>query len=213
MSDQRVLCISRRCVENRQRFTPWRSAGWLFRAAEAGMRWLPRSEAEASDEFIQPIPCALVLGEDDGYYVFRRVKEGRADLSARLSLVVGGHIDWEAEASEFPDLVRSTLTREISEELCAEAPTSITPIGLVVDHTSVESSRHVGVVHEVVIEGPIRPLATEEFSVWSSYIGRPYSTSELSAHRGELDPWSAIIFGDYLAPSYALDIGAQPRLL
>ena len=213
MSEQQVLCLARWCVEDRQRFTPWRAADWLFRAAESGMRWLPRSEAEVSDEFIQPIPCALVLGEDDGYYVFRRVKEGRADLSARLSLIVGGHIDWEVEAPEFPDLVRSTLTREISEELRAEAPTSITPIGLVVDHTSVESSRHVGIVHEVVIEGPIRPLATEEFSVSSLYIGRPYSTSQLSAHRGELDPWSTIIFGDYLVPSYALDIGAQPRLL
>lgn len=213
MSEQQVLCITRRCVEERQRFTPWRSADWLFQAAESGMCWLSRSEAEASNEFIQPIPCALVLGENDGYYVFRRVKEGRADLSARLSLVVGGHIDWMADAPEFPQLVRSTLTREISEELCAAAPSSITPIGLVVDHTSVESSRHVGIVHEVMIEGPIRPLATEEFSVSSSYIGRPYSTSELSARRGKLDPWSAIIFGDYLAPSYALDIGAQPRLL
>lgn len=213
MSEQQVLCVSRGCVENRRRFTPWRSSDWLFQAAEAGMRWLPRSEAEASDEFIQPIPCALVLGEQqDGYYVFRRIKEGRADLSARLSLVVGGHIDWMAGEPEFSQLVRSTLTREISEELCAGAPTSITPIGLVVDHSSVESSRHVGIVHEVVLGGRIRPLATEEFSVWSSYIGRPYSTSELSARLGKLDPWSAIIFGDYLAPAYGREVGVQARL-
>ena len=213
MSEQQVLCVARRCVEDRQRFTPWRSADWLFQAAESGMRWLPRSEAEASDEFIQPIPCALVLGEDDGYYVFRRIKEGRADLRSRLSLIVGGHIDWEADAPEFPQLVRSTLTREISEELRACQPTSVTPIGLVVDHTSVESSRHIGIVHEVVVKEPVRPLAAEEFALRSSYIGRPYSTSELSAHRAEFDPWSSIIFGDYLAPSYALEMGQQPRLL
>ena len=205
MSEQQVLCLARRCVEDRQRFTPWRAAGWLFQAAEAGMRWLPRSEAEASDEFVQPIPCALVLGEDDGYYVFRRVKEGRADLRARLSLVVGGHIDWEAEAPEFPDLVRSTLTREISEELYAEAPTSITPIGLVVDHTSLESSRHVGIVHEVVVNGPVSPVATEEFSLRSQYAGRLCSASDLSTLRTTFDPWSSIIFDDYVAPYHALD--------
>jgi len=68
-------------------------------------------------------------------------------------------------------------------------------------------------VHEVVVKEPVRPLATEEFSLRSSYIGRPYSTSELSARRTEFDPWSSIIFGDYLAPSYALEMGQQPRLL
>ena len=213
MSEQQVLCLARRCVEDQQRFTPWRSADWLFQAAESGMRWLSRSEAEASDEFIQPIPCALVLGEDDGYYVFRRVNEGRADLRSRLSLIVGGHIDWEADAPEFPQLVRSTLTREISEELRTCQLTSVTPIGLVVDHTSVESSRHIGIVHEVVVKEPVRPLAAEEFVVRSSYTKRPYSTLELSARRAKLDPWSSIIFGDYLAPSYALEMGQQPRLL
>ncbi len=213
MNEQRVLCVARWHIENRQRFTPWRSADWLFQAAESGMRWLPRSEAEVSDEFIQPIPCALVLGEDDGYYVFRRINEGRADLRSRLSLIVGGHIDWEADAPEFPQLVRSTLTREISEELRACQPASVTPIGLVVDHTSIESSRHIGIVHEVVVKEPVRPLAAEEFVVRSSYTKRPYSTLELSARRAKLDPWSSIIFGDYLAPSYALEMGQQPRLL
>lgn len=205
MSEQQVLCLTRRCVEDRRRFTPWQSAGWLFQAAEAGMRWLPRSEAEASDEFVQPIPCALVLGEDDGYYVFRRVKEGRADLSARLSLVVGGHIDWTPDARAFPQLVSWTLAREISEELSADEPTSITPIGLVLDHTSLEASRHVGIVHEVVVNGPVSPVATEEFSLRSQYAGRLCSASDLSTLRATLDPWSSIIFDDYVAPYHALD--------
>ena len=177
------------------------------------MRWLPRSEAEASDEFIQPIPCALALDEGGGYYLFLRIKERRADLRKRFSLIVGGHIDWEADAPEFPQLVRSTLTREISEELRVCQLASVTPIGLVVDHTSIESSRHVGIVHEVVFKGPVRARKAEEFSVWSKHSKHPYSISELSAHRAKLDPWSSIIFGDYLAPSYALEMGQQPRLL
>ncbi len=213
MNEQRVLCVARWHIENRQRFTPWRSADWLFQAAESEMRWLSRSEAEASDEFIQPIPCALVLDDGGGYYMFRRIKEKRADLRKRLSLIVGGHIDWAPEVPEFQDLVQSTLTREISEELRACQPTSVTPIGLVVDHTSIESSRHVGIVHEVVVEGLVRARKEEEFSIWSKYSKRPYSTSELSARRTEFDPWSSIIFGDYLAPSYALEMGQQPRLL
>ena len=213
MSEQRVLCVPRRCVENQEPFTPWGSADWLFRTAETGMRWLPRREAEASTEFIQPIPCALVVGEQKGYYVFRRINEGRADLKARLSLIVGGHIDWEADTPEFPQLVLSTLKREISEELRTDEPTSITPIGLVVDHTSLESSRHVGIVHEVVVNGSVKPLAKEEFSVRSRLIGRQHSTLALRRLRRIFDPWSAIIFCDYLAPSHPLDVGRQARLL
>ena len=215
MSEQRVLCVPRRCVENQEPFTPWRSAGWLFRAAKTEMKWLPRHEAEASAEFVQPIPCAFVVGKQEGYYVFRRINKGRADLKARLSLIVGGHIDWEADTPEFPQLVLSTLKREISEELSTDGITSIKPIGVVVDHTSLESSRHIGIVHQLVVSSLFKSLATEEFTRQSSRTGQLCSTFRLRTwHRDlEFDPWSSIIFGDYLAPSHALDPGWQPRLL
>ena len=210
MSEQRVLCVPRRCVENQQSFTPWGSADWLFRTAETGMRWLPRREAEASTEFIQPIPCALVVSEQEKYYVFRHIREVRADLKARFSLIVGGHIDWEADTPEFSQLVRSTLTREISEELDINEETSITPIGLVVDHTSLESSRHVGIVHEVIVSGSVEPSAKGEFSISAKYSGLLYSAFALRRLRrfdpwsARFDPWSAIILRDYVAQ--------QPRL-
>ena len=217
MEDQRVLCLPRSSVDNLVRFTPWESADWLFRAAQEGMRWLPRGEAETSDEFIQPIPCALVLGADKGYYVFRHVSEGRPDLRARLSLIVGGHIDWDGGMSEFPELIEATLAREIREELDAEQMGPAKPVGLVMDHASIESSRHVGFVHEVTMTGPVRPTAGEEFALSSSYAGRLCGIAELSErlsmHHDDLDPWSSIIFGDYIAPEYALDIGRQRQLL
>ena len=72
------------------------------------MTWLPRAEAEASRDFVQPIPCALVLGEHSGLHVFRRIKGGRADLSSRLTLVAGGHIESEPEVNDFSDLVSVT---------------------------------------------------------------------------------------------------------
>ena len=217
MEDQRVLCLPRSSVNNLVRFTPWESADQLFRAAKEGMRWLPRGEAEVSDEFIQPIPCALVLGANNDYYVFRHVSEGRPDLRARLSLIVGGHIDWDGDTSEFLKLVQATLIREIQEELDAEQVGPAKPVGVVVDHASIEASRHVGFVHEVTMTGPVRPTAGEEFALSSSYAGRLCAITDLSERLsrryGDLDPWSSIIFGDYIAPEYALDIGRQRQLL
>ena len=213
MSEQRVLCVPRRCVENQEPFTPWGSADWLLHAAETGMRWLPRHEAEASTEFIQPIPCALVVGEQKGYYVFRRINEGRADLKARLSLIVGGHIDWEADTPEFPQLVQSTLTREIPKNC---VPTSQPRSPQSAWSWTTHRSNHLdtsALCIEVVVNGSVKPLAKEEFSVRSRLIGRQYSTLALRRLRRIFDPWSAIIFCDYLAPSHALDVGRQARLL
>lgn len=214
MAHQRVLCIPRSCVEEAapDQFTPWESAGLLLKAATSQMTWMPRPEAETSLDYMQPIPCALVFEKPEGYFVFRRVKEGRSDLRNRISLVVGGHIDWEAEERDFSELVSSTLRREIAEELGTERITSITPIGLALDKRSVESSRHIAIVHEVSVEHTVRPIATEEFSTSSRYVGRLLSASQLRKRRWDMDPWSSIVFTDYVAPSY-LNSGRQLRLL
>ena len=213
MVEQQVLCIPRQHICDQEWFTPWESAGWFFRAAESGMLWMPRREAEVSDEFVQPIPCTLVLGADTGYHVFRRIKDGRADLRARLSLVVGGHIDWEQDTAPFKHLIATTLAREIDEELAADWTPPPKPIGLVVDHTSIDSSRHIGVLHEVLVTGSVQPLAREEFSARSAYAGKLCDIAELLAERDGFDPWSAIIFHEYIAPTHRFDVGWQRRMI
>lgn len=226
MKDQRVLCLPRAYLDDLVCFTPWETADWLFQVAQSEMRWLPRDEAEASEDFVQPIPCALVLGAHErhyvGYHVFPRVNEGRSDLRKRLSLIIGGHIDWDGDKIDFPELIKATLTRELQEELDAEQISPAKPIGLVVDHTSIESSRHIGLVHEVLMAGPVRPTAPEEFSARSKYAGQLWSVEELLSQLTRrtkrlelkrLDPWSSIIFSDYIAPEYVLDIGRQRQML
>ena len=177
------------------------------------MTWIPRHEAEKSKDLIQPIPCALVLDVNQEYYVFRRIKDGRADLRGRISLLVGGHIDWAVEDREVSSLIMATLMREIKEELGMEPASSAKPIGVVIDFSSVQSSRHIGIVHEVVVAGAMRPKAPEEFSTRSQHIGQVYTPRTLSPLRKKLDPWSMIIFGDYINPYYSLEIGQQLRLL
>lgn len=211
--EQMVLCLPRRCIANRQRFTPWAVAEGMIHAAAADMKWLPRREAEAADDLIQPIPCAVVLGEGHGYHVFRRIAGGRADLRRRISLVVGGHIDWTEGDDDILSLVRSTLFREITEELGIDPPEMATPIGIVVDFSSTQASRHIGIVHQVVIDGRATPRATEEFSVRSKYVRKLHSAQELFSIRNHLDPWSRIIFGDYVRPTDPLGFGQQLRLV
>lgn len=211
MSEQQVLCLPRVCSSDRPGFTPWDAADWLHDSADADMTWIPRAAAERSDDLVQPIPCAVIRGLAGGYYVFRRIRKGRVDLQAKISMIVGGHIDWEPGNLGFAELVQMTLLREIREELEAEEPEGTEPIGIVVDDASLQSSRHIGIIHEVVLDGTVRPIAAEEFSRHSRYAGLLCSESELKALIKQMDPWSSIVFYEHIAPMSGIEY--QPRLL
>ena len=211
---QSVLCFPRTYIAECERFTPWSSACELLQSAEQSMTWLPRTEAEVSETLIQPIPCTLVVSETQSYHVFRRIKEGRPDLRSRISLVIGGHIDHDVHEDDFSSLAMGTLMREIDEELKVEWLSSDPkPVGLVIDQSSLESSRHAAIVYELVVGGRIKPKAVEEFSIHSKYDGKPCTPNELLSLRKAFDPWSMIIFGDYINPSYSQDVGKQLSFL
>ena len=213
-NEQEILVFPRKLFPTGAGFIPWDRSSSIRDAVAETMRWLPREVAEKSDDLLQPIPCALIRNKTGEYRVLRRVKQGRADLSSKLSLVVGGHIDREPDNFSLSCLLSTTLGREIEEELGVNRSLEAKPVGLVIDHSSPFASRHVGFVHEVVIADEFKALAVEEFSARSKYSGRPYSAEGLARFfkDNEFDPWSAIIFASYIAPSYAMDLGAQSAL-
>ncbi len=210
--EQIVLCLPRSIFADWKRFTPWSRASEMIQAAGESMTWLTRSEAEASENLIQPIPCTIVLGENRSFHVFRRIADGRPDLRRRISLLVGGHIDATEHEQDILKLVESTLMREISEELGVEVPLTAKGIGVVVDRSSVLASQHVGIVHEVAIYGRTTPQATEEFFAHSRYTRRPYSPDELLEMRDKFDPWSKILLKYYVHPRKSFDIDQQAIL-
>ena len=214
-TNQEILVFPRVSLLTRERFVPWAEAGTILESVEEEMTWLLRNEAEQSADWMQPIPCAIIRNQIGEYHILRRVKQGRADLSSKLSLIVGGHIDRDPDNWRLPSLLSTTLDREIEEELGVSQSLKTKPIGLVIDHSSPFASRHVGFVHEVVIVDEFKSLAVEEFSTRSKYSGQSYSATGLSKFfkDNEFDPWSAIIFANYIAPSYSMDMGTQPEFL
>lgn len=209
---QEILVFPRAALPDCGRFVPWADAGSVIDAAADGMTWMPRAVAEQSAEWLQPIPCALIRNDQQEYRVLRRVKPGRPDLSSRISLVVGGHIDRCPDNLGLPALLDVTLEREIDEELGISSLSEVKPIGVVIDDSSGAASRHIGFVNEIVVADNFTPRAVEEFSTRSKYNGRLYAPAALSQFRKEFDPWSRIIFADYIAPSYSVDLGIQPAL-
>ena len=171
--------------------------------------WVARQDAEVSDNWIQPIPCALIRNHSQRYFTLRRIRHTRPDLRTRISLVVGGHIDAPNHDQPSPALFLETLQRELVEELRLSDIDVFQPIGIVADTTSIEASRHVAFVYEVRASRSLTSHAPEEFSRRSKLTAQFLAPKELHRLRHMLDPWSAILFEDYIAPQGALRIATQ----
>lgn len=171
--------------------------------AENGM-WMPRQEAEEAPDVVQPIPSAYVRNGDGDILLLHRVNSARKDMRSRLSLVVGGHVDYLPGAIDakldVASLFRQTLKREIQEELrMLEFRTSESCV-LVIDRSSDTASRHVAFVYEVQADSEVDVSAPEEFSSSSVLSGRYIPRTKLKVFWSELDPWSGILLLHHFKP-------------
>jgi predicted NUDIX family phosphoesterase len=195
-----ILVFPRRCLQNSDRFVPWNAAAPVILCAKANVVWLPRYEAERSKEWVQPIPCAFIRDRAHRYCILRRVRHTRTDLRDRISLIVGGHVERSCGHDSLPSLLLLTLKRELNEELGTQSFSKVRPVGLVVDSLSIKASRHIAFIYEVVVESHLTVRATEEFSLRSKFTGHFYTSGELSQFHKKFDPWSLLLFEDYINP-------------
>ena len=204
--------LPRECFRGLEGFVPWAYARSLIDSAVECVSWIPRVDAEISEQWVQPIPCAIFRDGSGRYCVFRQARQLRSDLSRRVSFVVGGHIDRSRASKSISGIFEDTVIREISEEIGVELDCPLKPIGLVIDSSSMMASRHIGFVYEATVDKEIKPLVADEFSVGSKYNGQFFSIESLSMFRSKFDPWSFILFSQYLNGGFSMDIGRQPML-
>jgi predicted NUDIX family phosphoesterase len=209
---QDILVLPKECIKAYHRFTPWENLQPLLYALESQSFWLSRQQAEEAKDLVQPIPCALIRNHKQRYCVLRRIHVGRSDLQSRIALTIGGHIDRTPDQESAVALLLATLYRELSEELGLTTVSQIQPVGLVIDTSSRNSSQHIAFVYEVVADQEVRTLAREEFSRRSKLNRKFLNPSELLRLQKEFDPWSLILFDNYLAPTYGLNLVRQLTL-
>jgi predicted NUDIX family phosphoesterase len=199
--NKEILVFPRRCIQSSDRFVPWSDAAPVILCASANVAWLPRQEAEKSKEWVQPIPCAFIRDHTHRYCILLRTRQTRADLRDRISLIVGGHVDRSFGHDSLPSLLLLTLKRELNEELGIQSLSKVRPVGLVVDSLSIKASRHIAFIYEVAVESPLTVRAAEEFALRSKFTGYFSTPEELSQFHTKFDPWSLLLFEDYINPS------------
>ena len=209
---QKILVLPRARFDGLDGFMPGAEARRLVEAAADELAWLPRAEAEASEQWVQPIPCVIFRDGSGRYCVFRQARQRRSDLSQRVSFIVGGHIDSGEDVKPLSQLFEATARREVFEETGIELDSRLHPIGLVIDSSSITASRHIGIVYEAVVDASVKSVAAGEFAVGSKYNGQFFNLESLARFRSEFDPWSFILFSQYLGGGLTTDLGRQATL-
>ena len=209
---QEILVLPMERFHGLDGFVPWPLASKLVDSADDWVSWMPRADAERSEQWVQPIPCAIFRDPGGRYCVFRQARQLRSDLSRRVSFIVGGHIDRDCGDTSVSDVFERTVKREVSEEVGVDLDSPLQPVGMVVDSSSTMASRHIGFVYEAIVDKEIKSLVADEFSIGSKFNGQFFSVESLSRFRSEFDPWSFILFSQYLGGGFSMDIGRQPTL-
>ena len=182
-------------------FTAWDRAQSFLEAAEKDGEWVTREIAERSPNLVQPIPSAMLRDDRGKYLVLTRGQTSRSDMSGKLSLVIGGHIDLDdvPQASRsIEELAAFSLRRELKEELGLEMISELTPLGITIDRGSVHASRHVGLIHLVRSGAGIMVAEDDEFNTHAALAGSFVSPDQLERLRNAFDPWSRILVKESL---------------
>ena len=209
---QEILVLPREYFHGFDGFMSWDLASKLIDSVASYVNWMPRPDAERSEQWVQPIPCAIFRDSGGRYCVFRQARQKRRDLSHRYSFVVGGHIDSGRDSDNIREIFEETVKREVSEEIRVKLDCQLRPIGMVADFSSIMASRHIGFVYEAVIDQKLKSRAANEFSTRSKHNGQFSSLESLSKLRSGFDPWSFMLFSQYLSGGFSMDVGRQSTL-
>lgn len=143
------------------------------------VKWLPRSKAEESSDFVQLIPVAMFCQKNQ-YLVITNRGYRHHRMAEHIAIWAGGHTRVSDYNGIFSiDFLRSTLNRELNEEL--QIPNILDllpkyPEAIVWDNTNTKSSRHLGIFYKIDAKKLSTKLDKREFheaaskSIFSEYI-------------------------------------------
>ena len=207
MPDNQILVFPRVIFGDVFSLLPWDSIQNELGEIENAFSWMNRADAEKSSDFVQAIPCACIRNREGMYCILRRSQSSRTDLSKKLSLVVGGHIDRPCSQGSFLEILSLNLLRELGEEVGIFPDNIPRPVGVIIDDSSIQASRHVAFLHELESQ-QVSPIPAGEFARKSKYSGMFADATQLAKRRREFDPCSKLLIEEYICRG---DVLPKPR--
>lgn len=149
-----------------------------------------RIDCETDPSRKQVIPY-LLLRHDGKFYCYTRGKAGGEDrLHAKLSIGIGGHINYDDDCEDLASTIELAGSRELDEEVKLSRRNRAMPVdfaGLISDDSDDVGQVHLGVVLIVDLASPAVSLRDRALTN-----GHWATTEELSRDRDKLETWSRI---------------------
>jgi predicted NUDIX family phosphoesterase len=145
-----------------------------------------RAPAETDSSLKQIIPYAIIRFGHQVYLVKRTKRQAEARLHDLYSIGLGGHISESVD--ETSDVIRAALARELEEEMNISGPSQAKYVGIINDDTTDVGKVHLGILHEVLLEGDYCRIREKE-----NMTGNWCEISALGNHYDAMESWSQIV--------------------
>ena len=155
-------------------------------------RFMPRSQAETDPSFKQLIPYVIMTCDGKYLTYVRGKRAGEARLTGLRSIGIGGHInpidnEMPLFETDFRDLYRNAVEREVAEEVAVEANHADKIVALLNDDSTEVGSVHLGIVHLWTLDSP--DVSRREQMITQMAFMTP---AELKNVRDEMETWSQL---------------------
>lgn len=158
-----------------------------------------RTDVESNKDFIQIVPCGVLL-YDKRVFVFQRHEENpKSDLYGMATIWQGCHVACPADRAQSMRAVLAALESRIAQSLFISRKLDSRFVGYTWDDSERGDGRHLGLIYRMDIESPelAESLRKKEFrrSRGHSLDGGFRKIEELviSMHEIDLEPWSRSI--------------------
>jgi predicted NUDIX family phosphoesterase len=145
-----------------------------------------RAPAETDNSLKQIIPYAIIRFENQVYLVKRTKRQAEARLHDLYSIGLGGHISESVDESA--DVIRAALARELDEEMDIAGPSRVKYVGIINDDTTDVGKVHLGILHEVLLEGDYCRIREKE-----NMTGNWCAIPSLTNYYDSMESWSQIV--------------------
>jgi thymidylate kinase/predicted NUDIX family phosphoesterase len=161
-------------------------------------RFIPRAQAERDDEYVQIIPCGILVHNQQIFVFQRKERDPKYALYGRTTILQATHVPERTEQST-ADLLTSSLRERISRSLFLSRVFSTDVVGYCWQPDDVSINRHFAMVYRVNIdnERTATDLRKKEFRSWRghSVAGEFVTWEKLAEDKDELrlEAWSQTI--------------------
>jgi predicted NUDIX family phosphoesterase len=145
-----------------------------------------RAPAETDNSLKQIIPYAIIRFGDQVYLVKRSKRQAEARLHDLYSIGLGGHISESVDGRS--DVIRAALARELDEEMVIAGPALVKYVGIINDDTTDVGKVHLGILHEVLLEGNYCRIREKE-----NMTGNWCEIPALAKFYDNMESWSQIV--------------------